>query len=154
METYVYDKAKYHYDGNFPKDLPIEQALVHTGYYLTWIINNNLYSGEFTDGIEEDIDKLIRRELTGPQLFYRIDGVLADDMLNDEGNAFSQYYFNFETGQYLKDYENLFATELPTLYHVADNWENYDKLRVVIDQKYSEWKKSKKKKWSLFDIFK
>jgi anaerobic magnesium-protoporphyrin IX monomethyl ester cyclase len=86
-------------------------------------------------------------------LFYKIDGVLADDMLNDEGNAFSKYYFDFDKGQYLKDYENLFAAELPTLYHVSDSWRNYDRLKEIIDLRYSEWKKSKKKK-KLWDLFK
>lgn len=133
MEVHVYDKAKYHYDGKFSEELPIEQAFVHTGYYLAWIIENNLYSEEFAEDIEKEIEKVRRRELTGPQLFYKIDGVLADDMLNDEGNEFTQYYFDFDKGQYLKDYESLFATELPTLYHVSDNWVNYNLLKERID---------------------
>jgi len=33
-EAIVYDKAKWHYGGDYPKDLPIEQAFVHTGMFL------------------------------------------------------------------------------------------------------------------------
>ena len=45
-DPFVYDKAKYHYSGDYPPDLPDEQAFVHTGFYLAWIIdrNRNLYS--------------------------------------------------------------------------------------------------------------
>ena len=34
MQPVVYDKAKYHYGGDFPEDLPDEQAFVHTDLYL------------------------------------------------------------------------------------------------------------------------
>ena len=43
----VYDKAEYHYDGEFPADLPIEQAFVHTGMFLGWIVYHHLYSDWF-----------------------------------------------------------------------------------------------------------
>jgi hypothetical protein len=44
----VYDKAKYHYGGQFPPDQTMEQALVHTGMYLGWVIDAGLYSEEFS----------------------------------------------------------------------------------------------------------
>src|SRR5262245_20687641 len=33
---HVYDKAKYHYDGDYPKGLPRPQAFVHTGMLIGW----------------------------------------------------------------------------------------------------------------------
>src|SRR6478735_390289 len=42
--TTVYDKAKWHYEGDFPSNLSEKQAFVHTGMYLGWIIEENLYS--------------------------------------------------------------------------------------------------------------
>ncbi|WP_242246744.1 hypothetical protein [Bacillus cereus group sp. BfR-BA-01523] len=30
FQTIIYDKAKYHYEGDFPQELPMEQAFVHT----------------------------------------------------------------------------------------------------------------------------
>ena len=47
FQTIIYDKAKYHYEGDFPQELPMEQAFVHTGMFLSWIIDNNLFSDEF-----------------------------------------------------------------------------------------------------------
>ena len=34
MATIVYDKAKYHYEGDWPKGLRTKQAFVHTGLFL------------------------------------------------------------------------------------------------------------------------
>lgn len=35
----VYDKAKYHYAGDFPNGLAIKYAFVHNGMFLGWIVD-------------------------------------------------------------------------------------------------------------------
>ncbi len=136
----VYDKAKYHFDGKFPIDLPREQAYIHTGMYLGWIIDNNLCSEEFKNETIDEILQFKQKEITGTQIYISWDGALVDDMLNDEANAFSAYYFDFEKGQYLHDYEELLAKDLESLYHVKDSWENYYTLKSRIDERFREWK--------------
>lgn len=142
FQTIIYDKAKYHYEGDFPQELPMEQAFVHTGMFLGWIIDNNLFSDEFLEETEEEINKFKLRKMTGTQVYMFWDGVLSDDMLNDEGNQFAIDYFDFEKGLYLDDYDDVFL-ECDTLYQVQDTWENYFKLKEVIDIRYTEWKKLK-----------
>jgi hypothetical protein len=138
-EPHVYDKAKYHSDGDYPEDLPEEQAFVHTAMYLGWIIDNDLYSDEFAE--EEEIIAQFRQRQTRATAVYKWwDGCLVDDMLSDEGNAFSHFYFDFDKGQYLADYEELLASGLPSLYHVSDTWENYEKMAARIDKRYADWK--------------
>ncbi len=139
--SHVYDKAKWHYQGEYPPDLPIEQAFVHTGMFLGWIIDQGLYSEEFEEDSAEQIDAFKRRGVTGPQIYGYHDGVLIDDMLSDEGNRFARHYFEFETGQYLVDYEELLARGLPSTYHVADTWDNYDKIADRINERYVEWRR-------------
>ena len=136
----VYDKAKYHYDGDFPEDIKIEQAFVHTGMFLGWIIDHQLFSHDFEEEAQIEIQKFYRRELTGTQIYMNWDGVLASDMLNDEGNQFAQAYFDFDTGHYLDDYQDTFP-DVETLYHVIDNWENYQKLKEIMDERYVDWQK-------------
>ncbi|MFL0268058.1 hypothetical protein [Candidatus Clostridium radicumherbarum] len=94
----VYDKAKYHFDGNFPIDIPREQVYIHTGMYLGWIIDNDLFSEEFKNETIDEILKFKQKKVTGTQIYISWDVALVDDMLNDEGNAFSTYYFDFEKG--------------------------------------------------------
>ncbi|MFJ7953620.1 hypothetical protein ACIQZG_19130 [Lysinibacillus sp. NPDC096418] len=135
----VYDKAKYHYQGEFPNDISTNQAFVHTGMFLGWIIDKNLFSEEFEEETQTEINKFKQRDISGTEIYKLWDGVLADDMLNDEGNKFATCYFDFETGLYLKDYEETFQN-IATLYHVNDNWENYFKIKEVIDRRYKEYK--------------
>lgn len=139
-EPIVYDKAKYHYEGEYPQDLPDEQAFVHTGMYLGWVIDRNLYSEEFASECPDLIKQFKARQITGSEVYEWWDGCLLNDMLNEEGNAFSQYYFDFERGQFLADYDELLGGDLPSIYHVEDTWENYNKLKARIDQRYEAWK--------------
>ncbi|CEY28937.1 Uncharacterised protein [Streptococcus pneumoniae] len=120
----------------------MEQAFVHTGMFLGWIIDNHLFSDEFLEETEEEINKFKLRKMTGTQVYMFWDGVLSDDMLNDEGNQFAIDYFDFEKGLYLDDYDDVFL-ECDTLYQVQDTWGNYFKLKEVIDTRYKEWKKLK-----------
>ena len=137
----VYDKAKYHYGGDYPDGLPEEQAFVHTGLYLGWIIDRNLYSAAFAEGSGDLIARFKAREATGPEVYEWWDGCLIDDMLGDEGNAFSRHYFDFDRGRFLNDYEELLAAGLPSLYHVPDTWESYERLKTRIDERYDEWRR-------------
>ncbi|CJB03041.1 Uncharacterised protein [Streptococcus pneumoniae] len=110
--------------------------------FLGWIIDNHLFSDEFLEETEEEINKFKLRKMTGTQVYMFWDGVLSDDMLNDEGNQFAIDYFDFEKGLYLDDYDDVFL-ECDTLYQVQDTWGNYFKLKEVIDTRYKEWKKLK-----------
>ncbi|HDR7273360.1 TPA: hypothetical protein QCX06_004370 [Bacillus paranthracis] len=145
LYTIVYDKAKYHYQGDFPEDLPIDQAFVHTGMFLGWILEHNLFSEEFEEESLDEIKQFKLRQMTGTEIYMNWDGVLADDMLNDEGNQFAMYYFNDEEWKYISDYSDVFIDE-ETLYHVKDTWENYFKLKEVIDNSYNFWKDNLQKR--------
>ncbi|MCU4804210.1 hypothetical protein P4V72_22855 [Bacillus thuringiensis] len=57
--------------------------------------------------------------MTGTQIYINWDGVLVDDMLNDEGNQFAMYYFNNkDEWKYIDDYSGIFTDDGETLYHV------------------------------------
>ena len=137
----VYDKAKWHYEGDFPEDLEEEQAFVHSGMYLGWLIDNDLISEEFSEDNATEIAEFKKRKMSPIDIFERCDGCLVDDMLNDLGNRFSQAYFEFEVGEYLSDYEKLLGKKLPSLYHVKFQWKSFDKISAQITKRFKEWKK-------------
>ncbi|MBO6620870.1 MAG: hypothetical protein JJ892_04470 [Balneola sp.] len=142
----VYDKAKWHFDGEFPKELNNFQGYVHTGFYLTWIIENGLFDTNGDDYLNSEISKVKKKELTGAEFFERnLDGVLMDDDLTELGNEFTYNYY--EKGNFLDDYSKTLGTDLPTLYHIQDNWENYEKFKPLLDKRFKRWEKSKKPKW-------
>ncbi|WP_306252912.1 hypothetical protein [Parvularcula sp. IMCC14364] len=140
-QSYVFDKAEYHYDGDYPEDLPIENAFTHTGFYLTWLAENDLLSDETTTYHRDRIVQLSKRNISPVKLYEVGDGSLIGEILSVQGCKFSIGYFEFETGSYLQDYVATFP-DLPSVYHVEPTWENYDKIKPVIDQRYREWRDS------------
>lgn len=133
----VYDKAKYHYNGDFPSDLDEFQAYVHTGFFLGWLVDHNLYSESFAQNYETWIAQFKARKLTGPQLYKKAAGVLAADMLNETGIAFADRYYD----SYLLDYSYYVNHEdAESLYHVADTWEHYEMIQEQLDDIYEDWK--------------
>lgn len=138
----VYDKAKWHYEGDFPEELPAIQGFVHTGMFLGWLIDQHLVSQEFSKKYPKEINSFLNRKMTGTQVYMEcLDGILSLEDLNEIGNRFGIFYFNMDSGEYLMDYENVLGISLPSLYHVEDSWENYFKLKEMLDSKFEEWQK-------------
>lgn len=135
-----YDDASWHSGGDFPKDLPPNAAFTHTGLYLAWAVLADLGSKELSDDFEEELAKLSARLILPCEVYRVMDGKLTDEDLSDEGNEFTKVYFELDVGQYLDDYREVLCRGLPTLYHVADSWENYDRLKPILDGRLAEWR--------------
>lgn len=137
LEKTIYDNAKNHFLGNFPESLPIEQAYVHIGIYLGWIINKGLYSEYFEEEAETEIYRFKNRQIVCTILSEIWDGYLGYELFSEEGNLFTYYYYG--GGLYKKDYENVLCEDLPSIYHVKDTWENFDKISLKINQRHKDW---------------
>jgi hypothetical protein len=135
----TYDDAKSHFQGNFPSTLPIEQAYVHIGIYLGWIIENELYSEYFEDEASNQIFRFKRKEISCTILSEIWDGYLSSEFFNKHGNMFTYYYY--ASGIFRSDYENTLVKGLPSIYHVTDSWENYEKMKARIDLRFQDWKR-------------
>jgi hypothetical protein len=139
-----YDDASWHYGGKFPEDLPNEAAATHIGMFVAWALLTGLAGEIHAVEFPEEIEKLRSRRVTPGQFFLEAcDGKFTDDDLNDEGNAFTEEYFESEHGSYMDHYDRLLAEGLPSVYHVQDTWSNFDKLRPVLDEKLVEWRTSR-----------
>lgn len=139
-EDIVFDKAKWHYGGNFPSELKNYQAFVHTGFYLGWIIINKMTNEDFRKEYSEAITLINQRKLS-PVQFYQdsLDGVFNSEILTKEGVEFTKNYFELESGLYLKDYEIVFCKNAPTLYHVKDTWNNFNTICDLIARRYRKY---------------
>jgi hypothetical protein len=137
-----YDRADWHYGGNFPKDLPQENGGTHIGMFLAWIIMNDLEGEEHKEDCPESLAAVRARLMTGRQFFFReCDGKFWETDLNEEGKAFAEHYYVGAERLYLKDYAQVFQDAV-TLYHVADSWENYDRIARIITERFEEWKET------------
>lgn len=134
----IYDRAKHHFLGDFPSILPIEQAYVHIGIFLGWMLDKGLYSEIFEEEEALQVIRFKEREITCSILSAIWDGYLGEDLFNEEGNAFSVYYY--QSGMFHQDYKEILAGDLPSMYHVTDTWENYDAMSKKMDARLEEWK--------------
>ena len=136
----IYDKAEWHYNGNFPHDLPAAQGYVHGGMFLGWLADRELLSGKAAAAAAA----FRQREQTGAQLYKRLGGVLSSALMTPEGAAFAQDYYSKDSGinDYLADYFDLFMSvldDMPSVYHVPDTWEHYQLVADMLNQRYAAW---------------
>lgn len=139
-----YDNASWHYGGDFPDDLPPEAGAIHTGMFLAWALLNGLGGSFHAEECPEDFESLKQRTITPAQfLINACDEKFTAEDLSDEGNDFAADYYGAggQMKDYIKDYEELFASGIPSLYHVPDTWESFDRLSPRIQERYDQWKR-------------
>ena len=135
------DRVDWHAHGDFPLDLPLENGGTHIGMFLAWALLNGLGGELHRDDASGALASLKARKITGRQfLVAECDAKLTDASLDEEGGAFADAYYH---APYLQDYADVLAGDLPTLYHVGDTWENYDRLAPVITRAFETWRKER-----------
>lgn len=149
-----YEDVSWHNGADdYPQDLAPEAAATHTGMFLVWALLAGLGGRLHTEEIPETIGRLRARTVTpGAFFFDECDGKFTDEELNEEGNAFTQAYFDPEKAHYLKDYDALLCEGLETAYHVPDTWASFDKLQPRLDRRLAEWRRGElgRKPWWRF----
>lgn len=136
-DLYKYDDASWHSEAGLPADLPDEAGGTHIGMFLAWAALGGLGSEDLLDDFADDIDALRTRSITPGAFARAIDGRLTTEELSRTGNAFARNYYG---SHYLDDYAATLGASRPSLYHVADNWENFDRLKPVLDSRFEAWK--------------
>ncbi len=142
------DRMDWHYESVEDLNLPAENAGTHIGMFLTWIIENNLL-GEFHTKDEtslEYIKKVKNKKISGREfLIDMCDEKFWDEDLSEIGYKFvKDYYedddsiFSNKYANYLDDYAKIFEN-YETTYHIENSWENYNKLQLILNQRYKEW---------------
>lgn len=136
-----YDDASWHYGGDFPADLAPEAGATHIGMFVTWALLAGLAGEIHLDEGSDGISRLESRAVTPGQFFLEAcDEKFTDEDLSDDGNAFAKAYYDLSSGAFLADYEETAGGDLPSLYHVPDTWETFDRLKPVFDRRYREWR--------------
>ncbi len=145
----IYDRADWHYQGDYPEDLPPQNGGTHIGFFFTWLLNNKLLSEQLMRACSEEFDAIRGRQLGGREFIaQQRDGQLADSDLSKTGNAFALYYYDSDL--YFNDYVATLVGSRASLYHVDDTWENYDLMAAVIDERFAEWDRTVRAKWWKF----
>jgi hypothetical protein len=135
---FKYDDAAWHcYGGAFPKDLPAAAAATHIAMFVVWALLSGLGGSRHIGTSRQDLEQLKSRGITPGQYFLdACDGRFTNEDLNFQGNLFAAGYFGY---QYLKDYDNTLGENLPSLYHVGDLWESFDRLKPLLNRRFADW---------------
>lgn len=102
---------------------------------------NHLEGEDLQDDCQDALQKVRNREMTGYEFLEMMcDEKFTDDDLNEEGYAFTQYYYE-ESNQYLDSYNALFHEEEDRPeYSIEYHWDDYDKIAPIIDAAFVKWK--------------
>ncbi|MDH5783992.1 MAG: hypothetical protein OEZ16_00105 [Chromatiales bacterium] len=142
----IYDRADGHYLGDYPSDLPPQNGGTHIGIFFTWLLNRNLLNERLVAQFPFELEEVFNREYSGRQfLADRRDGQLAEEDLSDTGNAFALAYYDSDI--YFRDYAEILVGDKPSIYHVEDSWENYEKMAERIEARYSAWHQRAPRRW-------
>lgn len=135
------DRADWHYGGDgYPGELPPENGGTHIGMYLAWIIQRDLGSAQLRKYARDSLPLLKGRKITGRQLLLtELDEKFFEGLLTRLGKDFTKVYYDSDC--YIEDYVAVLCDGLPSVYHVEDSWENYDRIAAVIDDRYARWQK-------------
>ncbi|NTW40222.1 MAG: hypothetical protein HGA44_10115 [Cellulomonadaceae bacterium] len=131
----VFDKAKWHYDGNFPRWTRKRQAFVHTGFYLAWLADRGMVGEQLLTENHRTIAAIRDRRGRPDDLYAAWHGVLVSSMLSPQANAFTGVYYE---QLYPEDYDRVFPEAGP--YQVRGTWQNYDRIARVLDERFDEWR--------------
>jgi len=132
----VYDKAEYHLQDEESQSQEGFNEYVYGGMYLGWIIDSGLHSPEYFKGNENLLEEFRARKVTVSELYGRAGEALVGDMLSEKGDLFTAQYFE---SVYSQDYEEILAPGETAYELVPDSWENYDKIRARLDDRYRRW---------------
>lgn len=133
-----YDDASWHcHGGAFPPDLPQAAAATHIAMFVVWALLSGLGGALPSGESPRDLEELKSRGITPGQYFLRAcDGRFTEEDLSFLGNWFAGNYFGY---RYFQDYDNTFGQGLPSLYHVGDSWDNFDRLKPLLDRRFADW---------------
>ncbi len=139
--TYIFDKAKYHLQSVQNDKLDERQAFVHTAIFIDWCLNKGLLTQEFQEKYLQTILHIKIKACLPTQLYVEIGGVFTGRILNLKGYNFAMHYFHLSNGKYLKEYEKLFdlKNRKVSFYSIADDWDNYEKVAIMLDNKFDNW---------------
>lgn len=139
----IYDAAVWHYEGDFPADLPPAAGATHMGMFLVWMLLN----GHGADRHAATLGPLAARAVTpGAWFLGHCDEQLTDADLSAEGNRFALAYYLFDEDRldegepsYLPDYARIFP-DAEFAYSVPDDWTTYDRIAPILAHRFALWR--------------
>ncbi|HUP55026.1 MAG TPA: hypothetical protein VM408_05930 [Methylomirabilota bacterium] len=127
-----YDDIGWHDGAAAEVGRPAENGFAHIGFYLGWIVKRGLHAPA---AIPADHVAAVRDgSMTGADLADDVDGKLVDDVLSDDGRAFTDEAYE----PYLDAYAKAFAAAPE--YGVEDTPANAARVERMLDTAFASWR--------------
>lgn len=133
----IVDNVRDYFDSNFPEEIPLDQAYLHMGVFMGWVIKNDFYSDDYEDEYGAQIIHFVNSEISPIILAASLDGIIDYSLFRETLKPFVRSYYG--GGQYIEDYKKTLLGELDTMFHVKDSWENFEIMKSVISDRYKKW---------------
>lgn len=147
-ETTVLDNANWHFFGDFPEDLPYENAATHIAFIFGWAVRHHLESEDIAATYPKALEVFRNRLMLPTKLFLgACDGRLLIRDLSDEAGQFVSEYI--ESDGRSDDLTVITDPSMPTFYHIQETWQNFDKYELYVNTRFANWQKSDHKDMSL-----
>ena len=147
-----YDHPDYHWSNEFPEGLDEDNAMTHMGFFFSWALQHGLISDFHLDDTDTAEQVQLVKNGSASAREYVIancDSQLTNEDLTDQGNDFANEYY---VRDFFDDYTKLFADQYESPYHVEENSANSERVRRMLDERFSQWKERQSKKpwWRLW----
>lgn len=137
---FVYDNAAWHLPEVRRRGLPEGQAAVHIGHVMAWLVQAGLVAAWLPQAEPVAFADFAHGHLTGRGLIARLGGVLASDMLTDEGLGFAADFLDPRTGGFLDAYRREIVADAPSDYHVPDDPEVGGRVAALLQRRFDAWR--------------
>jgi hypothetical protein len=135
----LYDYAEGHRQQLQP-EAPAIAPYVRGGTLLAFLVLHDLTNAWFATESGAAVDRLRRREITGPELYREWDGILASDMLSPAGNEFLFDFLAVRSKKGSRYRRTQAATSFgPNALPVT--WESYDRIAPALDRELAQWRR-------------
>jgi hypothetical protein len=115
----------------------IERAAVPPAFFMAWLVNLQLVSGDFQRRAGADVTRVRMRDLKPGEFFIKhCHGRITSAELNERGQHFVESYYQ---GKYLEDFAEAFklpADDPAARYAIDDDWPHYDQLAPILTRRF------------------
>jgi len=132
--TTIHDRQDWHLDAALERSRPPENAFTHIALFLAWLVRHDLDDpAAFPGAVGAQVASVRSGAARGSVLRDAVRGALTSDVLSDEGEAFTSWYYP----QYLDDYAVAFADVAD--YAMTDDEAAYARIAPTLDRRFAEW---------------
>ncbi len=139
MKSHVYDKAAWHREdqGFRHEGLDPKLAGTHIVLYRSWMIMRGFASAEWLETFPDVPAALVARSIGPAESEPRADASIGDADFNEEGHAFTDWYYQ---RWYADDLQRHLTLRMPSPYHVPDDWASFERLARVLDSRLEDFR--------------